>query len=327
MLQEGWVPANSNYAGPPQRPVPMPPRNTQVPGIYSKVEYDTSHFYNDLLKENPDQKNENEETVIHFDSFPKLINRYEIGGEIGSGVTAVIRAAKDKVSGNFVVIKCISPATNIVFFVAKAWRSVGKLLDECAGDHVVKKLDILEEDDHLFIVLERYAGPIIRILKKLDKPWTQADACRVVKQLLEVARIVHDRGLTHCDFTPGNILAADNDISSIKVSGFTKVATQAFEGDLLCETQFKAPEVLENKVHDKAIDIWTIGCVAYLLLSGKLPFDDTDNSKLTAAIISGQVSFPASHWEHIDPQAKAFVVSLLQKDPAVRPTANAAFAR
>lgn len=322
MISEGWVSTSSHSTpgGPPQRPVPMPPRSTNIPGIYSsKFDYDTSHFYNNLLNlDKPDPKTPSLEIPV-----PHIIALYDIADDLGSGSTAVVRLARNKQTGNEVAIKCITPATNVLFFISKNWRNVRKYLDEFAGEFVVKVLDVFEEEHFMFIIMERYAGSIVNVLKKLQKPWTEADACRIMKQILHVVMNVHQRGLIHCDLTLSNILSADKELSSIKVSGFTKVAIKDNEDDVFCDTHFKAPEIIAKQLHGKPADMWAVGCISYFLLSGNLPYHDSNKSKLSNSILNDDVPFPA-HWEQIDSKARSFVTSLLQKDPTARPDVNTA---
>jgi len=102
------------------------------------------------------------------------------------------------------------------------------------------------------------------------------------------------------------------------------VTKEEIEDDLLCEPQFKAPEVLERKKHGKPVDIWSIGCLSYLLLSGNLPFEDSNIMRLNSNIKNGKFNFPDEIWAEIDPQAKDFVTHLLKIEPSARPTAEQA---
>jgi len=267
---------------------------------------------------------EDEEKIVVDLSGTKVGEMYEILEDLGSGATALVKRGKSKSTGVHVAIKCITEATNTVHHFTKWWKNTGKFLKSCSSPTVVRMEEFFEESDGLFIVLELCAGSLVSILRRTENlKWTQKDACRTIQQILQAAATVHAQGLVHGDFTHGNILSVDNSGSAIKVSGFTKVTTEDVEDDLLCEPQFKAPEVLERKKHGKEVDLWSIGCLTYLFLSGKLPFDDTNIMRLNTSIKSGKFNFPED-WADIDAQAKNLITSLLNKDASARPTAQQA---
>jgi len=207
--------------------------------------------------------------------------------------------------------------------ITNSWKNTARNLITCAGPTVVKVGEFFEEGDDLFIVLELCAGSLVEILRKTNHPWTQKNACNTVTQILQAALTIHSHGLVHGDFTTGNILS-DKTGTIVKVSGFTKVTPEDVDNDLLCEPQFKAPEVLERKKHGKPVDIWSIGCLAYLFLSGKLPFEDSNTMRLNATIKNGKFNFPAEDWAEIDEKAKEFITNLLNKEPTARPTTEQA---
>lgn len=86
-----------------------------------------------------------------------------------------------------------------------------------------------------------------------------------------------------------------------------------------------APEIIRG-TYDEKCDIWALGVITYLLLSGETPFGGLDGENMLMVrqnIIRGQLSFkPADVWAKVSNQGKAFVRKLLQADPHKRPTAK-----
>jgi len=286
------------------------------------VVYDASHMYENLglLHEG----SEGEEEKIEVEMRGGVVEKYIILDDLGCGATALVKHGKCKSTGVQVAIKCITEETNTGRAISGSWKNTAKNLMNCAAPTVVKMEEVFEEENGIFIVLELCAGTLVNILRKTDHIWTQKTACHTVYQILRAAETVHARGLVHGDFTPGNILSVDQSGSFVKLSGFTKVTAENLEDDLLCEPQFKAPEVLERKKHGKAVDMWSIGCLTYLFLSGKLPFEDTNLMRLNVNIKNGTFKFPVEDWADIDLIAQDFISNLLKKEASERLTAEQA---
>jgi serine/threonine protein kinase len=83
---------------------------------------------------------------------------------------------------------------------------------------------------------------------------------------------------------------------------------------------YVAPEVINNS-YDSRCDIWSIGCLAHMMLAGSPPFVENTEELTFAAIKKGQVVFDLKCWETISDQAKDFILKLLTMDYKERPTA------
>lgn len=81
---------------------------------------------------------------------------------------------------------------------------------------------------------------------------------------------------------------------------------------------YVAPEVLMQKPYGKACDYWSIGVVAFILLSGTPPFYEEDNFALFEQIKACKYDFEVETWDNVSPEAKDFVSKILVPDPKVR---------
>ncbi|KAJ3612406.1 hypothetical protein NHX12_020682, partial [Muraenolepis orangiensis] len=111
------------------------------------------------------------------------------------------------------------------------------------------------------------------------------------------------------------------DESKIMISDFG-LSKMEGSGDVMstaCGTPgYVAPEVLAQKPYSKAVDCWSIGVIAYILLCGYPPFYDENDSKLFEQILKADYEFDAPYWDDISDSAKDFISSLMEKDPALR---------
>jgi serine/threonine protein kinase len=88
---------------------------------------------------------------------------------------------------------------------------------------------------------------------------------------------------------------------------------------------YVAPEVLRQMPYGKECDIWSIGVVTFILLSGSTPFYEEDNFALFEQIKNCRYSFEAETWQDVSEEAKDFVKKILVADPKKRLTSEQIF--
>lgn len=79
------------------------------------------------------------------------------------------------------------------------WHDIPKNLKQCQSPNVVRLFEDFSDDEGVYLVLERLAGTAVSVLAKRDAPWTEADASRVVSQVLKALEVVDKNGLIHAD--------------------------------------------------------------------------------------------------------------------------------
>ncbi len=135
---------------------------------------------------------------------------------------------------------------------------------------------------------------------------------------------LHSFGIAHRDLKPENILMTTTeddaqpklvDFGLSKIIGPGETCNDPF-GTL----SYVAPEVLLQKPYNKMVDLWSLGVIVYLLLSGTLPFDDDDDREIARQTIHDPVDFSYHVWKNVPEEAKELIKSLLDKDPDKRLT-------
>lgn len=127
------------------------------------------------------------------------------------------------------------------------------------------------------------------------------------------------------DLKPENILLSDKEGEMLKISdfGLSRIVGEGSFMKTLCGTpQYLAPEVIggvPKAGYDKAVDLWSIGCVLYILLSGLAPFTDA-NGNMVENVKQGKYSFPQRAWKTVSESGTTLVKQLLCVDPAKRLT-------
>ncbi|PIK45486.1 Calcium/calmodulin-dependent protein kinase type 1D [Apostichopus japonicus] len=132
--------------------------------------------------------------------------------------------------------------------------------------------------------------------------YTEKDASDLIRQVLEATAYVHDKGIVHRDLKPENLLFYCKDENSkIMISDFG-LSKMEGSGDMstACGTPgYVAPEVLAQKPYGKAVDVWSLGVISYILLCGYPPFYDENDSKLFEQILNADYEFDSPFWDEI----------------------------
>mmetsp|Transcript_64417 Transcript_64417/g.153667 ORF Transcript_64417/g.153667 Transcript_64417/m.153667 type:complete len:319 (-) Transcript_64417:37-993(-) len=201
--------------------------------------------------------------------------------------------------------------------------------------HIIQLVDVDESQGHqIRIVMELCEGGELydRIQQKQFYPEQEAKVC--IRHLLEAVAVVHNKGIMHRDLKPENILLASKvSNTDIKLSdfGLAKISRdyprRLPRSNSICGSDFYlAPEVIKQEEYGREIDMWAIGVIAYVVLSGSLPFFHTVLHKLYRQIVERDVSFPEQAWRGVSKGALDFILRLLQVRPGDRSTVEAALA-
>lgn len=148
----------------------------------------------------------------------------------------------------------------------------------CQHPNIVKLLDLFENLEHYYIVLECMEGKdMFDYLKSRSFKITEERAKELMMQLIHAVQYLHSYGIVHRDLKLENIMMTDNSEQSVpklvdfglaKILGPTEKSNEPF-GTL----GYVAPEVLKKEPYSFSCDLWSLGCICYALLSGSLPFD------------------------------------------------------
>jgi len=194
--------------------------------------------------------------------------------------------------------------------------------------NIVALDDIYESGGHLYLIMQLVSGGELfdRIVEKGF--YTERDASRLIFQVLDAVKYLHDLGIVHRDLKPENLLyySLDED-SKIMISdfGLSKMEDPGSVLSTACGTPgYVAPEVLAQKPYSKAVDCWSIGVIAYILLCGYPPFYDENDAKLFEQILKAEYEFDSPYWDDISDSAKDFIQHLMEKDPEKRFTCEQA---
>uniref|UniRef100_A0AAR2M4Z5 Protein kinase domain-containing protein n=1 Tax=Pygocentrus nattereri TaxID=42514 RepID=A0AAR2M4Z5_PYGNA len=257
------------------------------------------------------------------DDIKKIFEFKEI---LGTGAFSEVVLAQERSTGKMFAVKCI-PKKALKGKESSIENEIA-VLRKIKHENIVALEDIYESSDHLYLIMQLVSGGELfdRIVEKGF--YTEKDASTLIRQVLDAVNYLHSMGIVHRDLKPENLLYFNpHDGSKIMISDFG-LSKMEGTGDVMstaCGTPgYVAPEVLAQKPYSKAVDCWSIGVIAYILLCGYPPFYDENDSKLFEQILKADYEFDAPYWDDISDSAKDFIGSLMEKDPAKRFTCEQA---
>ncbi|XP_037551798.1 calcium/calmodulin-dependent protein kinase type 1D [Nematolebias whitei] len=258
-----------------------------------------------------------------IDDIKKIFHLKEL---LGTGAFSEVVLAQEKQSARMFAVKCI-PKKALKGKESSIENEIA-VLRKIKHENIVALEDIYESPDHLYLVMQLVSGGELfdRIVEKGF--YTEKDASTLIRQVLDAVNYLHKMGIVHRDLKPENLLYFNpQDESKIMISDFG-LSKMEGSGDVMstaCGTPgYVAPEVLAQKPYSKAVDCWSIGVIAYILLCGYPPFYDENDSKLFEQILKADYEFDAPYWDDISDSAKDFISCLMEKDPTKRFTCEQA---
>lgn len=146
----------------------------------------------------------------------------------------------------------------------------------------------------------------------------------IIKQLLDTLEFVHDKGFAHLDLKPEDVLFQHPSTDRIMLVDFGLAQKIPASGHVISEfgtPEFVSPEIAMRSPCGTPTDLWSTGIITYLLLSGVSPFLGPTDRDTLLNVQRCEWDFNHPIFQHISPEGKDFIQSLLKKDPARRLTA------
>ncbi len=258
------------------------------------------------------------------------IGKYKIVRELGEGATSKVYLGHDAFSNRDVAIKVFSggAATNSESrtmqhrgFMAEAGL-VGKL----THPHIVEIYDAGTEKDLNYVVMEYVKGSTLEAHAEPQNLLPVGKVVEIIFKCVRALDMAMREGIIHRDIKPGNILLTDT--GDIKISDFgaavhargaetTGTMEQTAEG-IIGSPGYMSPEQVRNDTLTHQTDIYSLGVVMYRLLTGRLPFNASNQMGLAYAILNTDPPPPSSLRPNLPPVLDDIVMVALAKERATR---------
>ncbi|XP_038278345.1 striated muscle preferentially expressed protein kinase isoform X3 [Dermochelys coriacea] len=248
----------------------------------------------------------------------RLMDHYEVHEEIGRGAFSYVRRVTEKGSG-------LDYAAKFIPCRAKAKQSAHRelqILSQLDYERLVYFHDSFEKKNAVVIVMELCTEEEL-----LDRMARKTSVCEWevrshMRQLLEGLSYLHRCSILHLDVKPENLLMTSSD--QLRLCDFGNAQRLAPEGTQYCKygtPEFVGPEIVSQSPVSIVTDVWPVGVIAYLCLTGISPFVGENDKTTLLNIRNYNVAFEESMFLGLTREAKGFLIKVLVND-RLRPNAE-----
>merc|ERR1712013_969293 len=292
-------------------------------------------------------------TSLASNTFQEI---YKLTGEVlGQGAYASVQTCVNIYTEVEYAVKIIDKVPG--HSRARVFKEID-LFHHCQGHkNIIQLIEYFEESDKFYLIFEKVSGGQLLDHIQTRKFFTEQEAAYIIRDVASALEFLHSKGIAHHDLKPENVLCVYRDrLTPVKLCDFDLGSTPRFHSGggsqstpLLMtpvgSAEFMAPEIVEAFIedteddfnYDKRCDLWSLGVMMYILLSGYPPFSgwcdrkcawadggqcDDCQLQLFKNTEQGKFEFPDKDWSHISAQAKDLIKRLLVKNAKQRLSAR-----
>uniref|UniRef100_H3A7U2 Serine/threonine-protein kinase n=1 Tax=Latimeria chalumnae TaxID=7897 RepID=H3A7U2_LATCH len=233
---------------------------------------------------------------------------------LGSGQFGTVYGGKHRKTGRDVAVKVIDKLR----FPTKQesqLRNEVAILQSLRHPGIVNLECMFETPEKVFVVMEKLHGDMLEMILSSEKGRLPERLAKfLITQILVALRHLHFKNIVHCDLKPENVLLASADpFPQVKLCdfGFARIiGEKSFRRSVVGTPAYLAPEVLLNQGYNRSLDMWSVGVIMYVSLSGTFPFNEDED--INDQIQNAAFMYPPNPWKEISKSAIDLINNLLQ---------------
>ncbi|XP_077472882.1 myosin light chain kinase, smooth muscle isoform X1 [Stigmatopora argus] len=272
-------------------------------------------------EEEDDSEKEPDYRQVTVRSDVKVKELYDVEERLGTGKFGQVfklleKATKKTWAGKFIKAYSAKDKENV--------RHEIGIMNSLHHPKLVQCVDAFEGKSDMVVVLEMISGGELfeRIIDE-DFELSEREVIKYMLQIVDGVGFIHRQGIVHLDLKPENIMCVNKMGSRIKLIDFGLARRLENAGTLKVlfgTPEFVAPEVINYEAISYPTDMWSIGVICYILLSGLSPFMGDNDNETLANVTSATWDFEDEAFDEISDDAKDFITRLLKKDMKARLT-------
>jgi len=255
--------------------------------------------------------------------IPSKIGKYEIERELGRGATSAVFEAVDPFTGRRVAIKWVLPEALGDRVHGKRYRKLfiteASLAGKLSHPHIATIFDAVAEDDGSYIVMEYVDGGTLERFARVDNLLPISQVLEIVFKCCKALDYAAKQGVIHRDIKPANILLTKD--NQIKITDFGAALTdsaQTTQVSGIGSPAYMSPQQVKELTLSHQTDIYSLGVVLFQMLTGRLPFQASNNYSLIYHVINTEPPPPSRYRPEVTPNLDAIVARAMHKTTDAR---------
>lgn len=248
----------------------------------------------------------------------RRVGKYEVIGRLGAGGVATVFEAKHPDLGTPVALKMLSHALVFHAGFAEHFAEEARLVAGLQHDNIVRVMDTEQAYGTHFIVMEKLTGTLLEDLIYSEQTIEWQNCRRILREICEALAYSHDKGFIHRDIKPENVFMLTD--GRVKLMDFG-IATKGGAGDtgkVLGTPYYMSPEQICGQPVDGRSDLYSLGILAYELVTRDVPFDADSIDGLFACHIRKPLPDPRREVADLPDDLHEFIMRATRKKPEDR---------
>ncbi len=259
-------------------------------------------------------------------SLTTLDGRYHVLERLAAGGMGEVFRAHDAVLVREVAVKVLHPNLAGDSGFVDRFRREARAAAGLSHPNIVGVHDWGAVDGVYFMVMEFVRGQSLRDILNAEGVLAPAQAADVLLQVLTALDHAHRKGIVHRDIKPENVMVAPDGLAKVTDFGLARAyadarVTQA--GAVTGTPQYLAPEQLQGEPPDPRTDLYSLGILAFELLTGRVPFEGETSMAIAYRHVRDRVPRPSARNPSVPPGLDGWVASMTEKDRELRPESAA----
>ncbi|XP_011291978.1 obscurin isoform X5 [Musca domestica] len=245
-------------------------------------------------------------------------DKYDIGDELGRGTQGITYHAVERATGDNYAAKIMYGKSEIRPFMLNELEMMNMLNHK----NLIRLHDAYDTERNVTLIMELAAGgELVRDNLLRRDYYRERDIANYIRQVLWGLEHMHENGVGHMGLTIKDLLISVVGGDFLKISDFglaRRIHTHALTTLDYGMPEYVSPEVVNKEGVSFSHDMWTVGLITYVLLSGHNPFRGANDRETLQRIKEGHWDFSDSIWTHISDDGRDFIKRLLVYSPEER---------